>query len=70
MSDSQLNLAKKPLLLCILDGWGIGDPSSAYNAIAMAKTPNYDSILNQYPHSRLGTSGADVGLPDGQIGNS
>ena len=60
---------KKPILLCILDGWGIG-PQSQDNAIFMAKTPNYDQILADFPHAKLGTSGLDVGLPEGQIGNS
>ncbi|MFT6076941.1 MAG: 2,3-bisphosphoglycerate-independent phosphoglycerate mutase [Rickettsiales bacterium] len=61
---------KKPVLLCILVGWGIGDENAADNAIARAKTPNFDQILQEFPHSKLGTSGADVGLPDGQMGNS
>ena len=60
----------KPILLCILDGWGIGDSNSKDNAIAMAKTPNYQQILANFPHSQLGTSGLDVGLPTGQMGNS
>jgi 2,3-bisphosphoglycerate-independent phosphoglycerate mutase len=60
----------KPLLLCILDGWGIGDQADSNNAIARAKTPNYDRFLKTYPHSKLETSGLAVGLPDGQIGNS
>ncbi len=61
---------KKPVLLCILDGWGLGDEKDPQNAIARAKTPNYDRILKQYPFSRLETSGLAVGLPEGQIGNS
>lgn len=61
---------KKPILLCILDGWGFGDEKSVDNAILLAKTPNYDRILKQYPFSRLKTSGLDVGLPEGQMGNS
>ncbi len=60
---------KKPILLCILDGWGIADKSSK-NAITLAKTPNYNEILAEFPHSQLGTSGLDVGLPEGQMGNS
>jgi 2,3-bisphosphoglycerate-independent phosphoglycerate mutase len=62
--------SKKPILLCILDGWGIGDKNSKNNAIALAKTPNYDHILSKFPNSSLGTSGLDVGLPEGQMGNS
>ena len=61
---------RKPLLLCILDGWGIGDKNDPNNAIARAKTPNYDRFLHDYPNSQLATSGLDVGLPEGQMGNS
>ncbi len=61
---------KKPILLCILDGWGIGDDGDKSNAIALAQLPNYQKILATYPHSQLETSGLDVGLPAGQIGNS
>jgi 2,3-bisphosphoglycerate-independent phosphoglycerate mutase len=63
-------MTKKPVLLCILDGWGIGDENNKNNAIAQAKTPNYSRFINSYPNSQLKTSGIDVGLPDGQIGNS
>ncbi len=63
-------MTKKPFLLCILDGWGIGDLSNPNNAIAQAKTPNYDRFLTKYSNSQIKTSGLDVGLPDGQIGNS
>jgi 2,3-bisphosphoglycerate-independent phosphoglycerate mutase len=61
---------KKPILLCILDGWGIGNKNSSDNAIALAKTLNYNQILKDFPNSQLGTSGLDVGLPEGQMGNS
>ncbi len=61
---------KKPVLLCILDGWGIGDKNSKDNAIALSPLPNYNQILANYPNSALGTSGLDVGLPEGQMGNS
>ncbi len=70
MSNSFKNNRKKPLLLCILDGWGIGNKNSQDNAIALAKTPNYTKILAEFPNSALGTSGLDVGLPAGQMGNS
>ncbi|MFC1659089.1 2,3-bisphosphoglycerate-independent phosphoglycerate mutase [Pseudomonadota bacterium] len=63
-------MPRKPILLCILDGWGIGDNSSSFNAIAVAKTPNYDRFLKQYPSSKLSASGEDAGLPRCQIGNS
>jgi 2,3-bisphosphoglycerate-independent phosphoglycerate mutase len=59
----------KPVLLVILDGWGLGtDP--AVSAIAAAKTPFVDSLFERFPHSRLQASGEAVGLPEGQMGNS
>lgn len=61
---------KRPVLLTILDGWGFGDEFDENNAIARAKTPNYDQILQEFPYSKLETSGLAVGLPEGQIGNS
>jgi 2,3-bisphosphoglycerate-independent phosphoglycerate mutase len=61
---------KKPIFLCILDGFGIGDASDKNNAVARAQMPHYKRFLQQYPHSSLMTSGLDVGLPEGQIGNS
>ncbi len=70
MLNNNKNNIKKPIMLCILDGWGIGAENPEVNAIFKAKTPNYDKILNKYPHSQIKTSGIDVGLPDGQIGNS
>ncbi len=63
-------MTKKPVLLCILDGWGIGEENNSHNAIAVAKTPNYDRFLKKYPYSQLETSGLAVGLPEGQMGNS
>lgn len=61
---------KKTVLLCILDGWGIGNDEDPNNAIAKANIVNYKNILERYPFSKLETSGLAVGLPDGQIGNS
>ena len=61
-------MAQKTLLM-ILDGWGIGDGSER-DVIATADTPFMDSMLNEYPNSQLLTSGENVGLPDGQMGNS
>jgi 2,3-bisphosphoglycerate-independent phosphoglycerate mutase len=55
--------------LVILDGWGIGDGSDA-DAISHAKTPFMDRLRTLYPHATLQTSGENVGLPDGQMGNS
>ena len=59
----------KPVVLCILDGWGIG-PTEADNAPLLARTPNFDRILADCPHATLVTHGRDAGLPDGQMGNS
>jgi len=60
---------KKKALLMILDGWGIGEKSTA-NAIYSTNTPHWNKILETYPHSQLQASGENVGLPDGQMGNS
>lgn len=59
----------KPVVLCILDGWGIREADDA-NAPALANTPNFDRILRDCPSSQLITHGPDVGLPNGQMGNS
>ena len=61
-------MSKKAVLI-IMDGFGIA-PASAGNAITVAKTPNIDKLLADNPHSQLSASGLDVGLPDGQMGNS
>lgn len=60
---------KKPLVLTIMDGFGI-NPQHDGNAIFAAKTPNLDKIFAEYPSTQIGASGMDVGLPDGQMGNS
>lgn len=62
-------MPKKPLLLMILDGWGI-NPRKDNNAIALANTPNMDRLCATYPCTDIGTSGLSVGLPEGQMGNS
>src|SRR2546426_7684866 len=59
----------KPLVLIILDGWGYRAETKA-NAIALARKPNYDRLLREYPNTLIHTSGKYVGLPDGQMGNS
>ena len=59
----------KPVILCILDGWGLRE-DTANNAPALAKTPAYDRIMASCPHATLVTYGPDVGLPEGQMGNS
>ena len=56
-------------LLIILDGWGIGNESHS-NAIYSTPTPYWDYLLSTYPHSQLQASGENVGLPNGQMGNS
>lgn len=58
-----------PVILIVLDGFGI-NPRKEGNAIANASMPNMDSLLRRYPHSSLSMSGLDVGLPEGQMGNS
>ncbi len=58
-----------PVVLAILDGWGHRESTEA-NAIATAETPIFDSLQAVYPNTLINTSGKDVGLPDGQMGNS
>jgi 2,3-bisphosphoglycerate-independent phosphoglycerate mutase len=61
----------KKVLLVILDGWGIAQPGlEDRSAIIAAKTPYYDTLFDKYPHSTLVTFGPEVGLPEGQFGNS
>jgi 2,3-bisphosphoglycerate-independent phosphoglycerate mutase len=55
--------------LVILDGWGIAPPGPG-NAVELAETPVFDRLWSDYPHAQLAASGAAVGLPDGQMGNS
>jgi len=62
-------MTKKRVLLIILDGWGVGDGSES-DVIAVTPTPNLDALKSEYPHSILHASGENVGLPDGQMGNS
>ncbi len=62
---------KRPVALLILDGYGINKTTEkGVNAIAEAKTPVMDALMAKYPHAKLSASGMDVGLPDGQMGNS
>ena len=60
---------KTPLVLCIMDGWGLSD-ERAFNAVQQAQTPVFDRIMTSYPASRLAASELAVGLPEGQPGNS
>lgn len=62
-------MSKRPILLCIMDGFGKNE-STYGNAIAAAKKPNLDKIVSENPMTFIGASGLDVGLPDGQMGNS
>ncbi len=57
------------LALIILDGWGLAEPGPG-NAISLAETPVFDRLWSEFPHTRLSAQGRDVGLPDGQMGNS
>ncbi len=59
----------KPVILCILDGWGLSD-STIGNAPLLANTPNFDALMATCPNATLVTHGLDVGLPEGQMGNS
>jgi len=59
----------RPVVLCVLDGWGIA-PDGPANAVTRAKTPRLDDLARRYPHSKLEASGRAVGLPDGVMGNS
>jgi 2,3-bisphosphoglycerate-independent phosphoglycerate mutase len=62
-------IKKRPILLLILDGYGINRNKEG-NAIAAARTPNLDRLFSSYPHCELDSSGESVGLPEGQMGNS
>jgi 2,3-bisphosphoglycerate-independent phosphoglycerate mutase len=57
------------LALIILDGWGLAEPGPG-NAISLAETPVFDRLWGEFPHTRLSAQGRDVGLPEGQMGNS
>jgi len=67
--DVSMSKAPRPVVLCILDGWGVRAETDN-NAIALAKTPNWDRLMASAPHALVKTSGLDVGLPEGQMGNS
>ena len=62
-------MSKQMTALIIMDGFGI-NPNHEGNAIYMAGTPHLDELAAKFPHTQLGASGMDVGLPDGQMGNS
>ena len=60
---------KKPVVLCILDGWGTSEDTRG-NAVSLANTPCFDNLYKNYPSATLTTFGPKVGLPEGQMGNS
>jgi len=62
-------MSKAPVAMIILDGFGLRNEVMG-NAVAQANKPNFDRYWNEFPHSQLKASGLDVGLPDGQMGNS
>lgn len=62
-------MATAPVALVILDGWGISETCES-NAACLASTPTMDALRSEWPNTRLGASGLNVGLPDGQMGNS
>src|SRR5471032_2027996 len=62
-------MAARPVMLVILDGFGWRE-ATADNAVRLAKAPNFAALWSGYPHAFLHTSGRDVGLPNGQMGNS
>ncbi|MFO0587006.1 MAG: 2,3-bisphosphoglycerate-independent phosphoglycerate mutase [Polyangiaceae bacterium] len=69
MSTTQQTSRPRPLVLCILDGFGEREGRD-FNAVRLARTPNLDRLRAAYPQTLIGTSGPDVGLPVGQMGNS
>jgi len=69
LTPQETMTTKTTKALIILDGWGQSETSTS-NAIKAAKTPTWDKMLSQYAHTLIGTAGPDVGLPDGQMGNS
>jgi len=69
MTELRVGKGPKPVVLCILDGWG-DRTDTADNAIALADTPNWDRMTATYPRAQLDASAHEVGLPEGQMGNS
>lgn len=69
MSAKKPSSHPKPVMLCILDGWG-ERAAAEDNAISRANTPTWDAMCRNYPRSRLNASALEVGLPEGQMGNS
>jgi 2,3-bisphosphoglycerate-independent phosphoglycerate mutase len=69
LPDGPRGLPVPSVALVILDGWGLAPPGPG-NAVELASTPVFDELWSRYPHTQLSASGRDVGLPDGQMGNS
>ncbi len=69
MQTSTSTHDSRQAVLIVLDGWGYRE-NPLHNAIAAAKTPNFNQLWNKYPHALLKASGNAVGLPEGQMGNS
>src|SRR3989344_299212 len=68
-SSATFSSPLRPVILLVLDGWGVAPPSSG-NAVLLAKTPNLDQLLKTFPHGKLSASGESVGLPANEVGNS
>ena len=62
-------MPKKPIVLMVLDGWGVRPPAPD-NAITLCNPYNYDELVRTFPYTELICSGEEVGLPQGQMGNS
>jgi len=69
MAASGAVMTVPSLALIILDGWGLAEPGPG-NAISLAETPVFDRLWSEFPHTQLSAQGPDVGLPEGQMGNS
>ena len=65
----ETKMKKRPIVLCIMDGYGISESING-NAVRLANTPNLDDLMAMYPNTTISASGMPVGLPDGQMGNS
>ena len=63
-------MSKKPVMLCIMDGFGWVPEETFGNAVVAAKKPHLDALMAKYPMTTIEASGMAVGLPDGQMGNS
>ena len=69
MTDQTSTDRPRPVVFCVLDGWGYREDATD-NAVAQGRTPNFDRLWAECPHALMRASEEDVGLPDGQIGNS